>query len=145
MESSLKKIKIAILGATGATGKEIVRYARNHEHVDELTLIVQRTLEEWKQEAFKCKLNVIEMPDYEDLSPLKERLQDYDVFMSTLGSRVKVGAVEYRRVEVQYPMNFARLGREIGVPEFYIVSSTGSNSKSWLLLPKVKGEIEEAL
>lgn len=40
-------LKIAILGATGAIGKEIVHYAKNDNRVGELILIVRRTLDEW--------------------------------------------------------------------------------------------------
>lgn len=55
MESlSDQKVKIAIIGATGAIGKEIVRAAKNDERIGELALIVRKRLEEWKDEDFKC-------------------------------------------------------------------------------------------
>jgi putative NADH-flavin reductase len=54
-----KKVKIAIIGATGAIGKEIVRHAKNDGRIGELSLIVRRKLEEWNEEEFKCKLNII--------------------------------------------------------------------------------------
>lgn len=40
-------LRIAILGATGAIGKEIVHFAKNDNRIDEIILIVRRTLDEW--------------------------------------------------------------------------------------------------
>lgn len=71
MESSLpRKLKIALIGATGATGKEILRYASTNESIEELALICRRRLEEWKDENFKPKLKVIQMENFDDLSIL---------------------------------------------------------------------------
>ena len=91
------KLKIAILGATGAIGKEVVRHARNDPRVGELTLIVRRRLEEW--DDFGDRLKVITMDSFDDLSGLAVPLAGYDVFLSTLGSRQKEGEVLFRLVE----------------------------------------------
>ena len=47
MESLSQGKKIAIIGATGAVGREIVRHARLRDDVAELALIVRRSLPEW--------------------------------------------------------------------------------------------------
>ena len=54
-----KRVKIALIGATGAIGKEIVRHAKEDNRIEELALIVRKRLDEWKDEEFKCKLRVI--------------------------------------------------------------------------------------
>ena len=46
------KLKIAIIGATGAIGKEIIDAAKQSTFVEALYLIVRKPLEEWKQEDF---------------------------------------------------------------------------------------------
>jgi aspartate-semialdehyde dehydrogenase len=69
MESSApKKIKIALIGATGAIGKEIVRHAKNNPNIDELCLVVRKRLDEWKDEEFKCKLKVVQMESFDDMT-----------------------------------------------------------------------------
>ena len=69
MESSVpKKIKIALIGATGAIGKEIVRHAKNNPNIDELCLVVRKRLDEWKDEEFKCKLKVVQMESFDDMT-----------------------------------------------------------------------------
>jgi putative NADH-flavin reductase len=47
-----RKVKIALIGATGIIGKEIVRHARNDPRIEELCLIVRKRLDEWKDEDF---------------------------------------------------------------------------------------------
>ncbi len=70
MESStaLKKIKLALLGATGATGRQIVRLAQKDPRIEELCLVVRRRLEEWKEDDFSCKLKILEVMDFDKLS-----------------------------------------------------------------------------
>ena len=52
---------------------------------------MRRRLEEWKDEDFKCKLKIVQMESFDDMSSLKDELQGYDALLCTLGSRVKVG------------------------------------------------------
>ena len=52
----MPKFKVALIGATGATGREIVKWAVECEHVTEMTLIVRRKLAEWvKDEEWEPK------------------------------------------------------------------------------------------
>ena len=47
-----KKYKIALIGATGAIGREIVKWAMHPKHgkdISELTVVVRRKLEEWEK------------------------------------------------------------------------------------------------
>ena len=76
VEATLQKtkIKIALIGATGAIGKEIVRCAKKDERIEELCLLVRSRLDEWKDEDFLCKLKVIQMDNFDDLNPIKNQL-----------------------------------------------------------------------
>ena len=70
MESN-KKVKIAIIGATGAIGKEIVRQAQERpQDIEEMTLLVRRKLPEW--ENSKINLKFAERENFDDLSDLKD-------------------------------------------------------------------------
>ena len=73
MESTAaKKIKIALIGATGAIGKEIVRHAKKDQRIEELCLVVRKRLDEWKDEDFGCKLKVVQMENFDDMTSLKD-------------------------------------------------------------------------
>jgi len=143
MESTVsKKVKISLIGATGAIGKEIVRHAKNDTRLEELCLVVRKRLEEWKDEDFKCRLKVIQMDSFDDLSGLREPLQGYDGVLCTLGSRVKVGEEQFKKVDYHYPIAFGRVGLEAGAHYYGLLSSTGAKASSWFLYMRTKGEVE---
>jgi N-acetyl-gamma-glutamylphosphate reductase len=101
MEKSIsKKIRVAIIGASGAIGREIIRTAQKNDEIAELTLLVRRRLPEWKQEDFKPRLNFIERENFDDISDLASELQGYDAFLCTLGSRVGTGKDNFKKVEL---------------------------------------------
>ena len=112
MESTgAKKIKLALLGATGATGKVIVRLAQKDPRIEELCLVVRKRLEEWKDEEFSCKLKVVEVADFEKLTEaLDGQLASYDALISTMGGLSKQGEVMLRNIEYHYPTAFAKSG-----------------------------------
>ena len=72
--SSANKVKIALIGATGAIGKEIVRHAKKDPRIEELCLVVRKRLDEWKDDEFQCKLKVVQMENFDDMSTLKSEL-----------------------------------------------------------------------
>jgi oxidoreductase len=137
-----RKIRIALIGATGAIGKEIVRHAKKDPRIDELALVVRTKLEEWKEEDFQCKLKVITMENFENMAPLKEQLMGYDAFLCTLGSRVKHGEETFKKVDYHYPIGFGKLGLECGAQYYGLLSSTGAKASSWFLYMRTKGEVE---
>mmetsp|Transcript_16170 Transcript_16170/g.15551 ORF Transcript_16170/g.15551 Transcript_16170/m.15551 type:complete len:177 (-) Transcript_16170:185-715(-) len=146
MESSAPaKVKVALIGATGAIGKEIVKFAMNDERISELALLVRKKDEEWKEENSKPTLKVIERPDFDDLTDLKETLNGYDSFICTLGTRVKMGEELFVKVDYQYPLNFANLGLECGIKHYSLLTSIGAKSTSWILYNKTKGRVEAEL
>ena len=59
VESSKQKIKIAIIGASGAIGREILRALKASDEVEEVSLIVRRKLPEWEVSEFKPNLKLI--------------------------------------------------------------------------------------
>ena len=72
--SSANKVKIALIGATGAIGKEIVRHAKKDPRIEELCLVVRKRLDEWKDDEFQCKLKVVQMENFDEMSALKSEL-----------------------------------------------------------------------
>ncbi|TNV75750.1 hypothetical protein FGO68_gene9254 [Halteria grandinella] len=137
------KVKIALLGATGAIGKEIMKLAKKDPRIEELCVVVRRRLDTWKDEEFQCKLKVIQM---ESLDSMEEHIKDqfvgYDGIISTMGCLSKMGETEFRKVEIQYPSVFAKSALSQGVKYFGILTSGHCDANSMFILPKIKGEIE---
>ena len=140
------KVRIAILGATGAIGKEIVDAAKQSTHVEELFLIVRRPLEEWKQEDFTPKLTILQKENFDDFSDIREQLEGkVDACLCTLGARTKNGKEQFVLVDYTYPLNFAQFAKEINVPHFGLLTSAGAKASSMFLYMKTKGQVEDAV
>ena len=83
-KSKLKydNIKIALIGSTGAIGKEIVKYAMETKYGDqvgEMTLICRRVLDDWKYKAkmqpegpYATKLKYIVRDNYDNMQELEQ-------------------------------------------------------------------------
>jgi uncharacterized protein YbjT (DUF2867 family) len=54
-------------------------------------------------------------------------------------------ATNYRRIDLEYPLNLAKIGAENGVSQFHVISSLGANSESKNAYLKLKGELEKEL
>ena len=48
-------------------------------------------------------------------------------------------------MEFDYPLQFAKLGKECGVKYFGFISGEGVSKTSWIYLFKIKAELEEEL
>ncbi len=95
VEPAATGLKIALIGATGAVGKEIVRLCKNDSRISEIALVVRRTLDEWKEEEFTPKLRFIVKEDFSNMDAIKEELAGYHAFLCSLGSRVGRGETEF--------------------------------------------------
>lgn len=62
--------------------------------------------------------------------------------LCTLGSRVKVGEEQFKKVDYHYPIAFGKIGLEAGAHYYGLLSSTGASASSWFLYMKTKGEVE---
>ena len=47
-----QQYKIALIGATGAIGKEIVRWALDNPSVGEISLLIRKKIPEWEEGDF---------------------------------------------------------------------------------------------
>lgn len=56
---SITKFRIALIGASGAIGREVCDYIMNDSRISEIVILCRRVLPEWKQENFKSKLTLI--------------------------------------------------------------------------------------
>ena len=97
-EGEGRKIKIAIIGATGAVGKEIVLFAKqNSKFIGEIIFIVRRKLPEWDDDDmyWPIKLTFIFRDNFDNLTYTEDEmrhLEGVDAFICTLGSRQKYGS-----------------------------------------------------
>ena len=136
----MKKLNALVIGATGATGRELVKLLLNDNEVEKVTIFV-RNLPTLEHE--KLKTHVI---DFNEIEKHKDLIRG-DVLFSALGTTKKAagGKKEQYLVDYTYQHEFAKIAAENGVENYSLVSSTGANANSSFFYPKIKGALEEAV
>lgn len=133
-------MKALVIGATGATGKDLVNQLLQDQEFDEIKVFVRKPIEIQNK---KLKVHVV---DFERPEQWKDEVRG-DVAFSCLGTTLKVaGSKEaQRKVDFDYQYEFAKAARENNVDDYILVSAYGANPKSKIFYSKMKGELEEAV
>lgn len=129
-----------LIGATGATGTDLLKKLLNDTSFDEVAVFVRKPIAVTND---KLKVHVVDFDRPEEWNHLVKG----DVAFSCLGTTLKAaGSKEaQRKVDYDYQYNFARTAKENNVAHFILVSSFGANSKSDFFYSQIKGELEDAL
>jgi len=133
-------MKALIIGATGATGKDLVNQLLDDKDFEEVNIFVRKPIEIQND---KLKVHVV---DFEKPEQWKDEVKG-DVAFSCLGTTLKAaGSKEaQRKVDFDYQYEFAKAAKENSVDDYILVSSYGANPKSKIFYSRMKGELEEAV
>jgi len=136
----MKNLHALVIGATGATGIELVQLLLKDDDFSQVSIFV-RTAPNIKHK--KLKTHVI---DFKELEKNKDIIKG-DVLFSALGTTKKDagGKDQQYEIDYSYQYEFAKIAAENGVGQLSLVSSVGANSKSSFFYPKIKGALEEAV
>jgi uncharacterized protein YbjT (DUF2867 family) len=137
MTSSSQKIAL-VLGATGLIGNQLTRKLCQSAYYERVKVLVRKPLG-WQHP----RLQEIQF-DFDRPNGLLTQADDIFCCLGT--TMKKAGSKEaFHKVDYQYPMDIARLGREQGATQFALVSSMGADAKSMFFYNRVKGEVERDL
>ncbi len=133
-------MKALVIGATGATGKDLVSQLLQDQDFDEIKVFVRKPIEIQND---KLTVHVV---DFDKPQEWKNEVQG-DVAFSCLGTTLKAaGSKEaQRKVDFDYQYEFAKAAKENDVDDYILVSSYGANPKSKIFYSRIKGELEEAV
>lgn len=131
----MKKIAL-IAGASGAVGSEILKNLCGSEHYSKVIALARHELEFTHE---KLEVKVINFDELKDEVPF---IAD-DVFCA-LGTTMKAAKhkEQFYKVDVTYPLNFAKFGLECGAKRFVLLSAAGASRKSGSFYLKAKGQAE---
>ncbi|XP_069421428.1 oxidoreductase HTATIP2 isoform X1 [Ovis canadensis] len=131
---------VFILGASGETGRVLLKEILEQGLFSKVTLIGRRKLT-LDEEAYK-NVNQ-EVVDFEKLDDYASAFQGHDVGFCCLGTtRKKAGAEGFVRVDRDYVLKSAELAKSGGCKHFNLLSSKGADKSSNFLYLQVKGEVE---
>lgn len=133
-------MKALIIGATGATGKDLVQKLIEDKDFDEIHIFVR------KDPKISDKKVTAHVVDFQKPEEWKKHVKG-DVAFSCLGTTLKAaGSKEsQRKVDFDYQYHFAQVAKENNVEDFILVSSYGASPKSKIFYSRMKGDLEEAI
>ena len=136
----MKKLDALVIGATGATGQEIVSQLLENDSFNSVSIFVRK---DPNITHSKLKTYVI---DFSKLEEYKELIKG-DVLFSCLGTTLRDAGSKEKQylVDYTYQYEFAKIASDNGVPIYSLISSTGANENSPFFYPKIKGKLEEAV
>lgn len=133
----MKKIAL-IIGATGATGKDLVAQLLADEQFDEVRIFVRRSVSIQHE---KLRVHIV---NFDKIEEWKGELQG-DVLFSALGTTIKQAGSqkEQWRIDYTYQYEVAKAARENGVQTLALVSSAWATADSKVFYTRMKGQLEE--
>ena len=136
----MKKLHALVLGASGATGRELVKLLLDDSNFSQVSIFVRTDPKISDKKLTIHKIDFAKLEEYKDL--IKG-----DILFSALGTTKKDAGGKDQQYEIDYTYQyeFAKIAAENGVANYSLVSSVGANSKSSFFYPKIKGALEEAV
>lgn len=129
-----------IIGSTGLIGLQLLELILESPHYEKVITFVKRDSGIYHPKLTQHIIDFDTPESYKDLVV-------GDDFFCTIGTTIKnAGSQEaFRKVDFEYPKQFATFALKNKVTQFLIVSSLGADAKSGNFYLKTKGEIQDFL
>jgi len=133
-------MKALVVGATGATGKDLVNLLCQDSDFEKIDIFVRR------RSDFHHEKITAHIVDFDRPEEWKHLVKG-DVAFSCLGTTLKsAGSKENQKViDYDYQFNFAKVAKENQVEDYILVSAYGASPNSKIFYSRIKGELEEAV
>ena len=131
-------MKALIIGATGATGKDLVDVLLEDPDYQEVVTFVRRP----SGRTHRKLLEIV--TDFDALEEKLDRIQG-DVWFSCLGTTMKAAGSKERQWHIDYeiPAKFAEIARRNGVSTAVVVSAYGAAASSKVFYSSLKGKLDD--
>ncbi|WP_430614344.1 NAD(P)H-binding protein [Flavobacterium sp. JP2137] len=135
-----KGLRALVIGATGATGLELVGQLLETDAVESVTVFVRNGF------PYSHPKLLVQQVDFEQ-PELWAPLVVGEVAFSAMGTTLKAAGTKERqwKVDYDYQYNFAQSARANGIPNFVLVSAIGADAQSGVFYSKMKGALEQAI
>jgi uncharacterized protein YbjT (DUF2867 family) len=129
-----------VIGATGLVGHQVVLALLADPACTDVLAITRRPLAVTHP---KYREKIL---DFEQLEPALAG-ESATVAVCCLGTTIKRAGsqAQFRHIELDYTLAFARAAQAAGVRHFLVVTALGADPQSLMFYNRVKGEIEQAL
>jgi len=133
-------MNVVLIGATGATGKELLQLLLQDPQVETVVALVRRPL---NLQHKKLQIEIIQFDEPESWKHLVQG----NVAFSCLGTTLKdAGSKEAQfKVDFEYQYAFAKAASANNIPTFALISAGMANTKSLIFYSRMKGQLESAI
>lgn len=133
-------MKALIIGATGATGKDLVNVLLQDPDYTAVVMFVRRP-----SGMAHAKLLEI-LTDFDKLEEVSGDING-DLLFSCLGTTLKAAGSKEKQLHIDYdiPLKFAEIARRNGVSRTVLVSAYGAAATSKVFYSRIKGELEDKI
>ncbi len=133
-------MRALIIGATGATGKDLINVLLQDHYYKEVVVFVRRPCG-----IIHPKLVEI-LIDFDQQEKVSHQIKG-DVLFSCLGTTLKSAGSKDNQWHIDYeiPLKFAQIAKRNGVPSLVLLSAHGAALNSRIFYSKIKGGLEIAL
>lgn len=130
-----------LLGAAGLVGGELLKLLLADESCRQVTAIVRRPIQQMDK-----KLTVLIEEDFSRLADHAAVFRTDAVFCC-LGTTIRTAGSQaaFTRVDLDYPLEAARLAASAGASSFHLISSLGADATSRVFYSRVKGLAEQGI
>lgn len=132
-------MKALIIGATGATGNDLVDTLLKDPDYTTVVVFVRRS-------TGKVHAKLVEiLTDFDHLDAVSEHIAG-DVLFSCLGTTLKQAGSKEKQWQIDYelPLRFARIAKQNKVGSVVLLSAYGASPNSKVFYSQMKGKLEEA-
>jgi uncharacterized protein YbjT (DUF2867 family) len=136
----MKNKTALIAGSTGLVGNELLNLILNDDYYSKVISVVRNSTG-----ISNAKLKEIKI-DFENIEKYSAEILGNDIFCC-LGTTIKKAGskINFKKVDLDYPLNIAVAALVNGAQQFSVVSSIGAHKNSKTFYTSVKGELEEEL
>ncbi|MBS1550014.1 MAG: NAD(P)H-binding protein [Bacteroidetes bacterium] len=133
-------MKAVVIGASGATGKDLVNQLIHHSQVESVRILVRKPMN-----IQHDKLEEIVI-DFDDFSNWKNEVQGDTAFCCLGTTRKAAGSKEAQKIiDLDYPLAFASAAKENKLRQMVLVSAYGANEQSRIFYSRIKGILEKEI
>lgn len=129
-----------VAGATGLVGSQLVKQLAASSIYDRVVVLTRRPID---IDLPGCE---VRLTDFDHPDAAWDNILSADIFCC-LGTTIKKAKTKeaFRKIDYQYPLELARLGKRHGSSRYFLISALGADAGSRVFYNQVKGETEQAI
>ena len=138
----MKNLSAVVLGFTGLTGGELVKQLLDDSDFLTVIILVRKPV------SFSHPKLIVLVTDFNNLVDFRKNIGKSNCLFCCIGttqSKVKGDREAYKKVDIDIPVNAAKMAIDAGFTSYLLVSAVGANVHSTNFYLKIKGEVEKEI